>query len=385
MKKKVVFIEKSIPDYRSKLFVLLHDYLKEEGIDFHLVAGQMSGKEHLNEVFPEGDWVTKINNLYVYKDIHYAKVGNALKNTDMVILHPMNSALIMYKLLISRYLFSGPKLGFFGHGGNMNAGYKEGQLPLKEKMKNQIAKLPDWWFPYTDMSRRRILYDLKLGYPENQITVVNNAVDTTAFQDGVSAITEDQKQAVRKELNIPKDAPVGLFCGRFLEIKITYLAKALQLIKEAIPNFHMIIIGKGSEGDDLVEFANNTDWAHAIGAKYHDERYPFFATADILINPGYVGLAVLDAFASGLPLYSTECGNQSPEIEYLRNGENGYLTDNSPEALAEKIIDTIQQPDVLKRLSENALKTAQTTTMEATARNFVTGITQCLGVTKPAT
>ena len=379
---KVVFVEKSIPDYRTRVFVLLHDYLKEEGIDFELVAGQMSGKEQLNEYFPEGDWVTRINNTYLYKDIHYARVGDALKGADMVILHPMNSALILYKILMDRYLFSGPKVGFFGHGGNMNILYDPAHPPLRERMKNKIAKLPDWWFPYTEMSRQRIV-DLQLAYPEEQMTVVNNAIDTSIFLEGTAAVTEAQKQAIRDELAIPENAPLGLYCGRLMATKITFLEDVLKQVKSAIPDFHMVIIGKGNETPGLLEFAGSVDWVHAVGPKYHEARYPYFVASDVFINPGYVGLSILDAFASGLPFYTTHCNIHSPEVVYLRNGENGYMTEDNAKALSEQVIDTLKKPELLAHLAENAINTAKVTNMEAMAANFVRGIKQCLGLSKP--
>ncbi len=378
---KVVFVEKSVPDYRTRVFVLLHEYLKAEGIDFELVAGQMSGKEQLNEYFPEGEWVTRIKNIYFYKDIHYACVGKTLKTADMVILHPMNSALILYRILMNRYLFSGPKVGFFGHGGNMNIIYDPAHPPLRERMKNKIAKLPDWWFPYTEMSRQRIR-DLKLGYPEERMTVVNNAIDTSLFIEGAAGVSESQRKALRKKLSIPESAPLGLYCGRLLATKVTFLQEVIQQVKRAVPEFHMIIVGKGNEAPELLALAEQVDWVHAVGPKYHEARYPYFAISDVFINPGYVGLSILDAFAAGLPFYTTHCNTHSPEVVYLRDGENGYITENNATALADKVIATLKTPALLSRLADSALETAKVINMEAMAKNFVRGIKGCLGLSR---
>ena len=48
-----------------------------------------------------------------------------------------------------------------------------------------------------------------------------------------------------------------------------------------------------------------------------------FKMADVCSIPGHVGLGLNQAFFWGLPMV-TERGNQPPEIEYLRDGENGF-------------------------------------------------------------
>ncbi len=46
-------------------------------------------------------------------------------------------------------------------------------------------------------------------------------------------------------------------------------------------------------------------------------------------EPGAVGLAILDAFAAGLPMVTTHCRGHGPEIAYLRQNENGLMTEDT--------------------------------------------------------
>ncbi len=51
-----------------------------------------------------------------------------------------------------------------------------------------------------------------------------------------------------------------------------------------------------------------------------------------MLHPGAIGLGVLDPFAYGLSLETTDCRNHGPEVAYLNNGKNGLITANELEA-----------------------------------------------------
>jgi glycosyltransferase involved in cell wall biosynthesis len=67
-----------------------------------------------------------------------------------------------------------------------------------------------------------------------------------------------------------------------------------------------------------------------------------------------VGLGLNQAFFWGLPMV-TEHGNQPPEIEYLRDGENGFMVaeDDRP-ALRERVLRLLDNDEERRRMSENA-------------------------------
>lgn len=99
-----------------------------------------------------------------------------------------------------------------------------------------------------------------------------------------------------------------------------------------------------------------------------------------VLNPGLVGLHVLDAFSMGLPMVTTRTAQHSPEIAYLEDGINGLMTDDSPSAYADAVISLISNHEKLKQLASAALKTADLYTVENMAMNFVNGIELALSM-----
>ena len=73
------------------------------------------------------------------------------------------------------------------------------------------------------------------------------------------------------------------------------------------------------------------------------------------------GLATLEAMAAGLPVVAV---NASGTRDILKNGQQGYLVDNDPEALAAGIRKLLENPDRMQRLAEAAYKRALTFNIE---------------------
>ncbi len=87
-----------------------------------------------------------------------------------------------------------------------------------------------------------------------------------------------------------------------------------------------------------------------------------------------VGLGVLDAFTAGLPLVTTDCRIHSPEIAYLRSGENGLMTANSVEAFAQAVVGLLENEPERRRLGANAQSASSQYTIENMAQRFRAGI-----------
>lgn len=370
---RVVFLERMIPDYRTRLFVLLREKLAERGIEFILVTGQMHDSESLRELLPSGDWVKKIHNVYLTEKIHFPMFKNTIKHADLVIMHPQNSALGNYWLIARRKLTGRPKIAFFGHGGNAQILKSGTPMPIKEHWKRWLARSPDWWFPYTEFSRD-LIQELEIEYPSSRMTIVNNAIDTTSFARGLDAVSAETVNQLRDELKITSTNQVGLFCGRLNPIKVNVLAEAALMIYKRNPEFRLIIVGKGPERPRIEKFAAENPWVHYVGPKYDEERFPYFAVSHVFLMPGLVGLAILDALAAGLPLLTTKCGVHAPEISYLQHGTNGLMTQPDAQVYADAVIELLNNPSKLHEMSLAARATGRGITMESMADRFVEGV-----------
>jgi glycosyltransferase involved in cell wall biosynthesis len=98
-----------------------------------------------------------------------------------------------------------------------------------------------------------------------------------------------------------------------------------------------------------------------------------------MLNPGMVGLSVLDAFAAQLPLLTTQLGKHSPEIAYLQHGVNGLMLENDLGSYVQACVDLLRNPAQCEALSAGCAASAQEYTLAHMAERFCAGIVECLG------
>jgi glycosyltransferase involved in cell wall biosynthesis len=219
------------------------------------------------------------------------------------------------------------------------------------------------------------------GFPRERITVVNNAIDTTEMRRQVASVPEEVRSRLRGELfgADVADALVGLYCGRLYHLRrIPFLLAACDAIHARTPAFRMVVVGVGPDADMVRAFAESRPWFRYVGEKYAADLAPYLRAADLFLMPGMLGLNILDAFAAGLPVFTTDCGIHSPEVEYLEKGVNGVMTAPEVEPYAAAILDVIERRSLLTQMKTGALRTSERFSAPAMARAFADGIAACL-------
>ncbi len=100
-------------------------------------------------------------------------------------------------------------------------------------------------------------------------------------------------------------------------------------------------------------------------------------SAGALLIPGAVGLVVVDGFVAGVPTIATAVPSHGPEIEYLRDAENGLLlaANASPAEYAEAAISVIEDG---ARLREGAARAGDVYTTESMVARFADGIERAI-------
>jgi glycosyltransferase involved in cell wall biosynthesis len=101
--------------------------------------------------------------------------------------------------------------------------------------------------------KRNREYLLHYGVPEGKIFFVPHFVDNERFA-AQAEVLRPSRLALRKAWNIPEDALVALFCGKFVPKKRPMdLVKAAQLLLEHNPEFklHLLFVGSGELGSEL--------------------------------------------------------------------------------------------------------------------------------------
>lgn len=145
--------------------------------------------------------------------------------------------------------------------------------------------------------------------------------------------------------------------GRFAPEKhfenIVPAAKELQAMNLA---FMWHIVGDGSERarvEMLITENGLKDYVILEGSKTNP--YPYMKYADLFVHPSYIesqGLTVLEAMALGVPCVVTK--SRGP-CEFIEDGINGLLTEQSPESLAEKVLSILTDKTLYQSIKENTV------------------------------
>ncbi len=366
----VVIAQRQIPHYRVPFLTKLRVLLANDGIELRLLTGDYY-EEHLIPGELQGTLVLPTRHFGSFLWNGFAR---HCRDADLVIIPQQIKQLDLFELWLRRIWRRRPLLALWGHGKNFQSGSQGG---AKESIKRYISRRVDWWFAYNDLSAR-IVSDL--GFPRNRITSVGNAIDSKKLGSMREKLDPDSIARVRGELNL-KSENVGIYSGGlYAEKRIGFLLAAADRIRAGIPDFELIVIGDGSERGLVEAAARDRSWIHLIGRRSGDEVMPHWALSKVLLMPGLVGLVIVDSFALGVPIVTTDYPYHSPEIDYLKNGINGLCVEcgDSPDIYADIVIDLLRKPDQLMRLRQAALASAGEHTIEAMAANFAEGIKAAL-------
>ena len=101
-----------------------------------------------------------------------------------------------------------------------------------------------------------------------------------------------------------------------------------------------------------------------------------------MLNPGALGLGVMDAFVCQAPMITTDCGNHGPEIAYLKDGLNGLVVHGGADRYAEAVIALFNDRAKLDAIKQAALRDARHYTLDNMVERFADGIARCVGMPK---
>jgi len=117
------------------------------------------------------------------------------------------------------------------------------------------------------------------------------------------------------------------------------------------PDIGLILMGPDSDGILSQIHGNNI---YKVGPIYGAKKLDLISAADVYCLPGAVGLGIVDAFYCGLPLV-TEEGDESAEIMYLRDGENGFIVPRGNVGeMAQKLLLLLDNDELRLRFSRTA-------------------------------
>ncbi|MHB1188804.1 glycosyltransferase family 4 protein [Thiobacillus sp.] len=366
----VCIVQRRLTHYRVPLFEALRGLLDERNIRLELLVGRGTPAEEKKQDAGELPWAKPIPTHYLAGGrLCWQPVQHHLGGADLVIVTQENKLIQNHLLLLAPRRF---KLAFWGHGANLQSDNPHG---FKERYKRWTTNRVDWWFAYTQMSAGLVA---AAGFPGNRITVLNNAVDTSEMRRQRQSVTPEETHDLRESLGFGA-GPVGVFVGSlYADKRLDFLFAAAEAIRREAPDFHVLIVGEGPERHKVQAWCAAHPWARWVGARFGREKMAYVSVAQVMLNPGLVGLGILDAFVCGVPMLTTDCGIHSPEIAYLENGINGVMTADDLNAYVWASVNLLCDAQALDALRAGCAASAQEYTVENMARRFADGIEETL-------
>jgi len=293
--------------------------------------------------------------------------------SDLIICMQENRLLINYFIQLYTRVVRARKFAFWGHGRNFQSLRATG---VREAWKRFLLRGSDWFFAYTDASRSSLLDS---GYDADRITVFNNTIDAEKFRALVDEVSEQDQRQFLGGLSIAPGATVALFCGSMYPAKrISELLSASKLIRQQIPDFHLVCIGDGPSAGAIKTAQTQCDWVHYLGVQTGQVKAQAYAVASAVLNPGLVGLHIVDAFSAGIPMLTMDYEFHSPEFAYMESGHNGLVTVADEAVYAAAAIDLFTDSKRLEQLSLGARQSACRYSLQAMVEAYTAGILKAI-------
>ena len=211
------------------------------------------------------------------------------------------------------------------------------------------------------------------------VEVVPNGIEIEKFQ--------------RKDLPRPKEisafdekTTIALFVGRVCyEKNIDYVIKAFPRVVEKFPDVRLVIVGGGPAFDEFGKLAKNLGIEKNVimtGPIPYEDIMKYYSHADFFVSASKTEvhpLVGIEAIASGLPIVALSAVGYD---DIVRNGYNGYLSRENQEEYVSKIVHLLNNPALVKEMSENALKEADKYSIQTAAKNMLAAYERAISLIK---
>ncbi len=226
----------------------------------------------------------------------------------------------------------------------------ETEPSIRLEMERRLIQQADSIIATTNDERIQIIRHY--GATPGQVRVIPCGIDLKLFKP------QNQQQA-REKLGLKRHQPVLLFVGRLDPFKgPDLLLRSAAMMEEKAQI--MIVGGKSSDDNDieqLKELAAQlkiSNRVHFIGARPQHELPVIYSAADVTVVPSYhesFGLAAVESLACSTPVVATRTGGLTTVIQ---NNETGLLVPRCPGFFAERLDSLLQNPTLLKQMSQAA-------------------------------
>lgn len=325
---KLAILQPEIPHYRTEFFERLRN--KVDDITLFTYNSTKNVKKNGFSIGMDSEHIPNLERkgLLLYNPW---KLLSVKYDTLVLMLH--QGHITTWLLLITKWLHR-KKIIVWGQGISVKRYVKE-EKHLSPWLKMQINMADAAWIY---MEKEAQMW--RNVFPNKPIVALNNSVS------GITEMLDYQitdKTAIRGKYYIKQEI-IFIFCARFGSPfrRVDLMEEMMQKLDSE--RFGFIIIGDGKGKPDFSKYCNVYDF----GAVYDDDiKKDLFSAANMYLQPGWIGLSVVEAMAYGLPVctFKRKGDEIRHGVEYgiLKNGENALLFDNMNEA-----IDTVSRLNLNK-------------------------------------
>ena len=335
------------------------EYIKNNGIIFYKIFNSLLPQSFRVSFFPGAIW----HIIRKRPDVVLA-LNNTTQFTEYL-------ALIVCRILKIKFVW-------WTHAYDHKAIKNNFVKSLKERYALFFLKKSNTIITFSDKGKE---YLIDKGINGNKIFVAKNTIDT----DKILLLQKNlklDKSKLKKQFGYKETDRILIFTGRLnKEKKVSHAIRACNQLKAELPQLKLVIVGAG---EDLIYLKNLVMELGATNVQFLGEIYDeellakWFTISDLYIMPAYVGLGIIHAFCYGLPIITEFDENHGPEIQYLKNGVNGYMVEkDNIQALISIIRDIIMDEPTMNSLSTHALETIKN---EADIKTMVSNMNKALSI-----
>lgn len=235
------------------------------------------------------------------------------------------------------------------------------QRALAVREANLIYRIADKIICVSEPARQHFIN--AWGIPSEKLVVIPNGVDVALFAKAVP--TQNKREALHLGCG-----PVIIFVGGFQPWHgLDVLVEAFTRVQAAIPQARLLLVGDGPARPQVERWIQIVEIQSKVvltGLVPQAEVPDYLALADVAVLPyprlskelWFSPLKLYEYMAAGKAIVASRDGQVA---EVIKEGQTGMLVEpGDVAALAQALIGLLQQPEVGRRLGENARRQAWT-------------------------
>ncbi len=217
---------------------------------------------------------------------------------------------------------------------------------------------------------------------------VNVPVSVIPTGNDLEELKEADPGWLRKNYRINPRARVLLFVGRLgKEKNIAFLLRAFQMAQQLIPELELVIAGDGPQKEELRGFSATLGLEGKVtftGLLPRSRLIHCYAGADLFVFSSVTetqGLVIGEAKSAGLPVVAV---GAAASTEMVVDGEDGFLTELSPQKFAAAIVRLLRESSLYEKMSRCALLNAAALSSGSSAEKMLDRYAELLEAKRPS-